>query len=285
MTKRKRLVLTLVVLVFFLGWMAWGNLTLETTRYDLYLEGLPDFFEGLRVVQISDLHNAVYGKENARLLEAIRQTAPDLILFTGDMVDSRNTRPDLALDLAEQAAAVAPCYYVPGNHEGRLDEDEYAAFEKGLMDRGVIPLHNQGLPYTRGEESIWIMGVEDPRFGVREKGETETETLRRRIDQALDGGEGLFTLLLSHRPEQISLYGEENLGLVFSGHAHGGQFRLPLVGGLAAPDQGLFPQYDAGVFRQESTTMVVSRGVGNSIIPVRFNNRPQLVLAVLHTQS
>lgn len=95
----------------------------------------------------------------------------------------------------------------------------------------------------------------------------------------------MFTLLLSHRPEQISLYGEENLDLVFSGHAHGGQFRLPLVGGLAAPDQGLFPQYDAGVFRQESTTMVVSRGVGNSIIPVRFNNRPQLVLAVLHTQS
>lgn len=285
MTKRKKILLALGILAFFLGWMAWGNLDLETTQYDLYLSGLPRSFEGLRVLQISDLHNAVYGKKNVRLLAAIRQADPDLIVFTGDIVDSRNTRIDLALNLVEQAAAVAPCYYVPGNHEGRLDEAEYAVLEKGLIQRGVISLHNEGLPFTCGGESIWVMGVEDPRFGEREEGETETATLRRRMDRALEGGEELVTLLLSHRPEQFPLYQERKVHLVFSGHAHGGQFRLPLVGGLAAPDQGFFPEYDGGVYKEETTAMVVSRGVGNSIIPLRFNNRPQLVLAVLHVQS
>ena len=90
-----------------------------------------------------------------------------------------------------------------------------------------------------------------------------------------------FTVLLSHRPELFDLYVNTGVDLVFSGHAHGGQFRLPFVGGLVAPNQGFFPKYDAGQFIKENTTMIVSRGVGNSIIPVRFNNRPEIIVAEL----
>ncbi|MGB4138298.1 MAG: metallophosphoesterase, partial [Saccharofermentanales bacterium] len=90
-----------------------------------------------------------------------------------------------------------------------------------------------------------------------------------------------FTVLLSHRPELFDVYVDCGVDLVLSGHAHGGQFRLPFVGGIVAPDQGLFPKYDAGLYAAESTNMIVSRGIGNSIIPFRFNNRPEVVLIVL----
>ena len=94
-----------------------------------------------------------------------------------------------------------------------------------------------------------------------------------------------YTILLSHRPELFDLYVETEMDLVFSGHAHGGQFRLPFVGGLVAPNQGFFPKYDAGQFNEENTTMIVSRGVGNSIIPIRFNNRPEIVLVTLRNMK
>ena len=91
-----------------------------------------------------------------------------------------------------------------------------------------------------------------------------------------------YKILLSHRPEVFDTYVEKKMNLVLCGHAHGGQFRLPLIGGMIAPNQGLFPKYDGGIYEKESTTMVVSRGIGNSIIPVRFNNRPEVVMIVLH---
>ena len=94
-----------------------------------------------------------------------------------------------------------------------------------------------------------------------------------------------YTVLLSHRPELFAVYAEQGIDLVFSGHAHGGQFRLPILGGLIAPNQGLFPQFDAGQFTSGQTAMLVSRGIGNSVIPIRINNRPQIVVAELRTHN
>ena len=93
--------------------------------------------------------------------------------------------------------------------------------------------------------------------------------------------ESSYIILLSHRPELFESYVSCNIDLVLSGHAHGGQFRLPFIGGLIAPDQGIFPKYDAGLFTNGSTNMIVSRGLGNSIIPIRFNNRPEVIVIEL----
>ncbi|MBQ6936698.1 MAG: metallophosphoesterase, partial [Clostridia bacterium] len=93
--------------------------------------------------------------------------------------------------------------------------------------------------------------------------------------------ENCFSILLSHHPELFPEYSSTNVDLVFSGHAHGGQFRLPFIGGIIAPEQGLFPEFDAGVFNENNTTMVVSRGLGNSIIPVRINNSPEVVVVTI----
>ena len=130
---------------------------------------------------------------------------------------------------------------------------------------------------------LMCLGVKDPDFYDVSGSEAEAEMIREDIQQ-FEYSEDDFTLLLSHRPELFDVYVEENLDIVLTGHAHGGQFRLPLVGGLAAPNQGILPEYDAGLFRKGTTNMIVSRGIGNSIIPIRFNNPPEIVVVKLTTE-
>ena len=141
-------------------------------------------------------------------------------------------------------------------------------------------LENQKVQITREGESITIMGIDDPSFQEDYLFGDSESVARQAITDLQNESDG-YTILLSHRPELFDLYVETEMDLVFSGHAHGGQFHLPFIGGLVAPNQGLFPKYDAGLFSEGSTTMIVSRGVGNSIIPIRFNNRPEIIVATL----
>ena len=121
--------------------------------------------------------------------------------------------------------------------------------------------------------------------GNHEAASPQYDTLKAGLEEAgVIDGEGGYTILLSHRPELFETYVNCSIDLVFAGHAHGGQFRLPFIGGLVAPNQGMFPQYDAGLYTDGSTSMVVSRGIGNSIIPFRFNNRPEIVLVELNAR-
>ena len=124
------------------------------------------------------------------------------------------------------------------------------------------------------------MGIKDPDFYDATESDTR-KILTKEVITEFEYTEEDFTLLLSHRPELFDVYTEAGLDLILTGHAHGGQFRLPFIGGLAAPNQGLFPKYDAGVFSENDTHMVVSRGIGNSIIPLRFNNPPEIVVVKL----
>ena len=141
-------------------------------------------------------------------------------------------------------------------------------------------LENQKIQITREGESITLMGIDDPSFQEDYLFGDSESVARQAIENLQNESDG-YTILLSHRPELFDLYVDTGMDLVFSGHTHGGQFRLPFIGGLVAPNQGFFPEYDAGLFSEGSTTMIVSRGVGNSIIPIRFNNRPEIVVAEL----
>ena len=282
--KRKIIVLAVVaaVLLALIIWTAWGNTALELNTYTISSDRLPGAFDGYRIAHVSDLHNAEMGKDNEKLLDMLREAKPDIIAITGDLIDSRNTDIEIALQFVEEAVKIAPCYYVTGNHEARVSE-YFDDLKNGLTELGIIILEDERVDLDKNSETITLIGINDPSFKsdyLFGDSETVVETHLQELMNESDS----FTLLLSHRPELFEIYVNNEVDLVLSGHAHGGQFRLPFVGGLVAPNQGLFPKYDAGLYTEENTNMIVSRGIGNSILPFRFNNRPEVILIELQSK-
>lgn len=281
LTKKAQIVLcTLTALLLVLAvWTIWGNSALTVSTVVVTTDSVPAVFSGFRIAQVSDLHNAEFGENNARLLELLSESGPDIIVITGDLVDSGHTDIDIAISFVEEAARIAPVYYVTGNHEARLSQ--YDRLRNGLEAAGVSMLEDRAVELERDGEKITLAGLSDPDFTVRGDIFGEIPAMVSTKLESLADTESSYTILLSHRPELFESYASSGIDLVLSGHAHGGQFRLPFIGGLVAPNQGLFPKYDAGVYMESSTQMVVSRGIGNSIIPVRFNNRPEIVIVEL----
>jgi len=279
--KKKRIIVIAVVTTILLGlifWTAWGNTALELNAYTISSDRLPEAFDGYRIVHVSDLHNTEMGKDNDKLLDMLREADPDIIAITGDIIDSRNTNIDIALQFTKTAMEIAPCYYVTGNHEARVSE--YDELKEGMIELGVVVLEDGRIELEQSKETITLLGVNDPSFQT-DYLFGDPETVMQSKLQDIINEEDTYTILLSHRPELFEVYTESKVDLVLSGHAHGGQFRLPFVGGLVAPNQGLFPKYDAGLYTEENTNMIVSKGIGNSILPFRFNNRPEVILIEL----
>ena len=282
--KKKRMIVFAVVATILLGliiWTAWGNTALELNRYIISSDRLPEAFDGYRIAHVSDLHNTEIGKDNEKLLAMLREADPDIIAITGDIIDSRNTDIDIALQFTKTAMEIAPCYYVTGNHDARVSE--YDELKAGLTEQGVIILEDKCIGLDKSEETISLLGVNDPSFQT-DYLFGDSETVMQSKLQEIINEEDTYTILLSHRPELLEVYTESKVDLVLSGHAHGGQFRLPFVGGLVAPNQGLFPKYDSGLYTEENTNMIVSKGIGNSILPFRFNNRPEVILIDLQSK-
>lgn len=267
---RRKLKIWLAVLVFALLfgiWVLWGNTALQLTEIDVHSAFLPDGFEGYRIAHVSDLHNTEIGEDNQTLLAMLEQAEPDIIALTGDMVDSVNTDLTVVLRFAEAAMKIAPCYFVTGNHERHI---AFAEMEQALIERGVTVMRDTAIRLERNGDAISLIGVDDPQF---------SQLTAEKLDGLCTDG---YTVVLSHRPEKFDLYVACRVDLVLSGHAHGGQVRLPWIGGLYAPHQGILPAYDGDLYIDGRTNMVVSRGIGNSSFPLRFNNRPEVVCITLH---
>ena len=282
--KKKKFILLAVVaavLITLVVWIAWGNTALELNTYTISSSKLPQGFGGYRIAHVSDLHNAEMGKDNEKLLTMLREANPDMIAITGDLIDSRNTDIEVALQFIREAVKIAPCYYVTGNHEARVNE--YGELKAGMEAAGVTVLEDAKFEISIDGETIMLIGVNDPSYQTDYLfGDTKT-VMNTKLEK-LHTEQDRFTILLSHRPELFETYVDHDLDLVLSGHAHGGQFRLPFIGGLVAPNQGLFPEYDAGIYAEGNTNMLVSRGVGNSILPFRINNRPEVILIELQAE-
>ena len=281
-SKKKKIIIAVVVIatiaIVFISLLLWQNLTIKTSVYKLSKENLPEEFKGFKIAQISDLHNAEFGKDNSKLLDILKQNRPDIIVFTGDLVDSNHTNINISLSFAKEAVKIAPCYYVPGNHEAWLDKAKYNNLVSQLINSGVVVLDNKIVYLEKEGAKIMLAGLCDPDFTDADKIE-QNGVLDKWLGEIVN--DDSFTVLLSHRPEAFDIYADHGIDVVFCGHAHGGQFRLPFIGGLYAPNHGFFPKYDAGVYNKGNTSMVVSRGIGNSVIPIRINNRPELVIAEL----
>ena len=281
--KKKCIILSVVVviLIALVIWIAWGNTALELNTYTVTSARLPECFDGYRIAHVSDLHNAEIGEDNEKLLTMLREADPDMIAITGDLIDSRDTNVEIALQFAQEAMKIAPCYYVSGNHEARVNE--YEELKTGLISAGVIILEDTQTEISIEGQTITLIGVNDPSFQTDYLfGDSET-VMSSKLSELHTDRDG-FTILLSHRPELFDTYTDHDIDLVLSGHARGGQFRLPFIGGVVAPNQGLFPEYDAGIYTDGNTNMLVSRGVGNSILPFRINNRPEVILIELQSK-
>lgn len=266
----------LVGLLFLAGWIVWGNQTIVKTHFSLASAEVPLSFEGYTIAQLSDLHNKDWGDS---LVELLRVEAPDVILVTGDLIDSNHPDLETAVNFAEEAMAIAPVYFVSGNHEawsGRYDE-----LKARLTALGVHILDNETRLLQRGGETIRLLGLSDPAIVAGATEYIEEAAILENELSGLNVSQAGFEILLTHRPEQFDGYVHTGVDLVLAGHAHGGQFRLPFIGGIIAPDQGFFPRYTAGLYEEDNTRMIVSRGLGNSIIPFRINNNPELVIIKL----
>ena len=262
-------VLVLILLAALIGWSAADQRNIDVSRFTV--SGAPEAFSGFKIAQISDLHNAEFGADNQKLIEILERETPDAIVLTGDLVDGWRTNVDSAASFARRCAAIADCYFVTGNHEAKIGDD-YAALETALSDAGVTVLRNASVRIRSGIESIRLIGVDDPSFG----GEANLDATL----EALSSDD--FTILLAHRPEEIDEYAKWGIDLVLSGHVHGGQIRIPGIGGVYAPGQGFFPRYTSGEYAVGGTTMIVSRGLGNSVLPLRVNDRPEVVIVTLN---
>jgi len=249
----------------------------------IFSDRLPASFSGYRIAHVSDLHNTEFGEDNETLLQMLSESQPDIIVITGDLIDAQHTDIGIALSFTKEAMKIAPTYYVTGNHEA--SSSQYNTLKIGFKDAGVTVLEDEIIYLEQGNEVIALLGLSDPDFTI--KGDLFGEVpamvstkLKNMLEQ-----DKVYSVLLSHRPELFETYAACGVDLVLSGHAHGGQFRLPFVGGLIAPDQGLFPKYDAGLYINGNTNMIVSRGIGNSVIPIRFNNRPEIILIELQADD
>lgn len=269
--RKKYIAIALVLLVLVAAfYIWWNNGNVGISEYSIISDKIPEEFNLFRIAQVSDLHNAEPGGNNKKLIEKLKTTDADIIVVTGDMIDSRHTKVDVAVSLAEEMIKIAPVYFVTGNHEARV-LDEYEKIKSNLTRAGVIVMENTALDITKDNVAITLIGLHDTGFDLQ----TGIDYL---LKDAMPDNDN-YKILLAHRPEYFDKY--TGVDLIFSGHAHGGQIRVPFIGGLFAPGQGILPKYDGGIYTDSGKTMVVSRGIGNSLFPVRVNNNPEIVVAEL----
>ena len=276
---KKRLLYLLLGFVLLTCFFYFQNNSIVTTEYNFSSNKVPQNFIGYKIVQLSDLHSKSFGNNQRGLVTKVKKVNPDLIVFTGDLIDSDRYDEKISLTLMEKLVQIAPVYYVTGNHEWW--SGKFNSLEDKLKDTGVQVMRNTVEEIIIGNDKIQIIGIDDP--AKLNESYAERAIVEEDITNSIKGlEEGVnFKILLSHRPELFSLYTQYEFDVVFSGHAHGGQVRIPFIGGLVAPNQGLFPEYSSGMHDADNATMIVNRGLGNSIIPLRVFNRPEIVVVTL----
>ncbi|WP_242245008.1 metallophosphoesterase [Bacillus cereus group sp. BfR-BA-01330] len=277
--KINRIVMIICILVGFTIFLYLQNNLISITEIKITSSKIPSSFKGYKILQISDLHNKKFGDNQDVLIQKMKSIEPDIIAITGDLIDSKSYDAEVSMQLIREMVKKYPIYFVTGNHEQW--SGKYNSLEKELKKYGVNVLRNEHVGIRKGEQEINLLGIDDPEFGTGNHDEGNIiidEIKKAKIEMQPDR----YNVLLSHRPEFIKEYTNERLDLVLSGHAHGGQVRLPFIGGLVAPNQGVLPKYTAGLYVEQNTSMVVSRGLGNSIIPQRILNRPEIVVVQLN---
>ena len=236
----------------------------------------PKIVAPIRAVQLTDLHNYQYGRDNQRLIAKIQKQKPDVIFMTGDMLNEDEDRTDIVLHLVREACAIAPVYFSLGNHEVGYEK----AYGEGdlteqLEAAGAVVLEKEYVDTKIAGQEVRIGGV----YGYLLPEDWKDGSEQRFLEAFVQTDR--LKILLSHVPEGLLLWKSMeywDVDLVFSGHVHGGQVRVPFVGGLFDPEEGFFPMYTRGMFSCGNGTMILSAGLGSSRGIPRVNNLPEIVV-------
>ena len=247
---------------------SWQNRTIRVTEYTVSHKDIPAAFDGKRIVHLTDLHNKDFGED---LTQSVAALEPDIIVITGDWIGMADEDITVAKQQATALVGIAPTYYVAGNHEAVSPfRDE---LQKHLQDIGITVLESKAVLWEEDGQYVQLLGMFDPEFSTH---------LWRDFAPLVQ--QDLYSVLLFHRPEYIKEASSFGADLILSGHTHGGQIRLPLIGAVFAPNQGFFPRYDVGRFESGDTTMIVSQGLGESVY-VRILTPPEIVVVTLQSEE
>ena len=269
-------ILIFVAAIFVIAFFACGVYSpLTVTRYEVASPDIPPGC-GVRAVLIADLHSYIFGKNQSELIEKIKNQQPDIIFLAGDIIDDKAHRAG-ALEFLDGIKNLCPAYYVPGNHE------YWSGDIKNIRDiveaYGIKIISDRYETVQINGAMLLIAGSDDPaKMHYEDESYNNLNALRDAFKSI--GDEPGYKILLAHRPENIDEYSGLGFDLALTGHAHGGQIRIPflLPGGLYAPSQGLFPKYTGGLYKSGGMTQIVSRGLSVELQKPRFFNPPEIVV-------
>lgn len=260
----------------------------RTVNYTISSKHIPPELDKFKIIHLSDLHGALYGRDNEMLVQKIRQIRPQTIFMTGDMADSSPHAIPRFKNLCSQLCGDYSVYYVLGNHEQELKKDILSKLMTNLKKMGVIILENEWKTISYQGAFIKLYGLVTPmkyykdilneyQWGVKFSAEDAKKLLGRSDDSC-------YKILLAHNPLYYPAYRDWGADLTLSGHIHGGIIKIPKLGGLLSPDLTLFPKYDGGHFKEQGKDLIVSRGLGNHFL-ARILNPPELVSITLRSRK
>lgn len=249
------------------------NNTLTSRKIPVSSARIPSGFDGFRIVLLADGHGTEFGKDNAGLIKKVAKLSPDIIVYTGDMIDNIAEYGAIS-SLARGLSGIAPTYYVTGNHEWEVRQ--VPTLVRLLADNGVTVLQNKYITLTRGNDTIVLAGVNDP------NGPKDQKTPEHLAAEIREKYPHAFVILLAHRNNLFSRYASCGYDLVLSGHSHGGLIRLPFTDGLIGTENNFFPTWTSGLYALEDSQLVVTRGLGNGKPTFRIFNPPDIPVVILH---
>ena len=267
--------------------------SLEITKYKIENEKIPKEFDNFKIVQISDLHNKSFGKDNKRLLETIDSQNPDIVVITGDLVEGDNKDFNIALNLIDELLKKYKVYHIIGNHEQKSlikkHKELYKTYFDKLYKKNIVNLDNEKTKVEKDGKYINIYGLIIPLeyypYFFKNYKNKNMQLKQDFINNKL--GEiniDEYNILLAHTPFFFEDYEKYGVDLVLAGHVHGGIIRLPKVGGLLSPNREFFPKYDFGKYIKNNTTMLLSKGLGGSKVLIRFDCKPEIVSITLKSK-
>ncbi|MGE9994060.1 metallophosphoesterase [Peptoniphilaceae bacterium SGI.137] len=279
----KRLMLFCVIVWMVLGsvvTMVRSNLTYRVARYQVESAAIPNAFNGYKILQISDVHGRIFGKDGESLTKTVEEEQPNMVVITGDLLSRNSKNSQEMTESLKQIAKEFPVYYIRGNHEmwRDLHIPDQDQFYEQLRSIGVTVMSNEVMPILFGGSRVFLAGLQEPLSSYNEGTDFDMTDL---LGKKPEG----YTVLLAHNPLLWEKYREWGAELTISGHVHGGVVRLPLIGGIFSPDKTFFPKYDRGLYQENQKAMVVSAGLGKSAIPFRFLNPLEVVVITLRSQS
>ena len=273
---KKRLMIDFAIVLVLAAMIIDSSCRIVKSEYTVSSDNLPRSFDGFTVAQLSDIHGHMFGKNGHRLVEKLEAASPDIIVISGDLADEDTEDFGEMEAFLSALVEIAPTYYVSGNHE--FWADCLGELEEIFENSGVSYLKNEYVFIERSGDKIALLGVEDPNGP---KGMIKPTELVEQLEQK--EGES-FRLLLGHRNDWREKYPDLDVDVIFSGHAHGGIVRLPFVGGVLGTNMNLFPEDVDGALESGRYTLIVSRGLGNSVPIPRFLNNPELVIVKMKSE-